>query len=109
MRHRGISFLTLCFYLWLSTPVGADTGDLSTIIERFVARQFPHAASHFWIVNNTQWDGDEMVVDVNTIVVERRRTEPVENRFLLLIVAGKLAAAQNIPLDASPECRPEQT
>jgi hypothetical protein len=33
---------------------------------------------------------------------------PTEDRFLLLIVRGKLAAAQNIPLDASVDCQPEQ-
>ena len=38
--------------------------EIGTIIESFVTKQFPDAASHFWVVNETQWDGDEMIVDV---------------------------------------------
>ena len=85
-----------------------DIGDIGTIIESFVTKQFPDAASHFWVVNETQWDGDEMVVDVNTIVTERRQAPPMASRFLLLIVQGRLKGIQNIPLDAEAECQKEQ-
>jgi hypothetical protein len=87
----------------------ASTGDLSTVIESFVVKQFPQAQKHFWVVNGTQWQADdEMVVDINTIVTDRTDASPTENRFLLLIVEGRLAAAQNIPLEGQPECQPEQ-
>ena len=86
----------------------ADTGDIGTIIENFVSKQFPDAANHFWIVNDTQWDGDEMIVDMNAIVTERRQDAPTANRFLLLIVDGRLRGIQNIPLDAEAECQKEQ-
>lgn len=86
----------------------ASTGDIGTIIESFVTKQFPEAASHFWVVNETQWDGDEMIVDVHAIITDRPQTEPTANRFLLLIVAGTLKGSQNIPLDAVTECRQEQ-
>lgn len=109
MPLRLAILLSLCVSLFLPTPTRATTVDLTILIDTFVTRQFPQASSHAWIVNNTQWDGDEMVVDVNTIVIEQRHQEPVENRFLLLIVAGKLAAIQHIPLDAGAECQPEQT
>jgi hypothetical protein len=95
----------------LLVPVGApaETGDLSGVIERFMANQFPDAQSHFWVVNGTQWQAeDEVVLDVNTVVVDRKDHPPTENRFLLLVVEGKLAAAQNIPLDAETDCQPEQ-
>ncbi|MCC8985028.1 MAG: hypothetical protein LM513_00350, partial [Nitrospira sp.] len=59
-----------------------DVGDIGTIIESFITKQFPDAASHFWVVNDTQWDGDEMIVDMNTVVTDRRQTPPTESRFL---------------------------
>ena len=86
----------------------ADTGDIGTIIENFVSKQFPDAANHFWIVNDTQWDGDEMIVDMNAIVTERRKDAPTASRFLLLIVDGRLRGVQNIPLDAEAECQTER-
>lgn len=87
----------------------ASTGDLGAIIEGFVTRHFPDATSHMWVVNSTQWDGDEMVVDVQTVVVEKQVAVPLENRYLLLIREGKLAAAQRIPLEDDAGCQPEET
>jgi hypothetical protein len=87
----------------------ASTGDLGAIIEGFITRHFPDATSHLWVVNNTQWDGDEMIVDVQTYVVEKQQPAAIETRYLLLIVEGKLTAAQRIPLNGGPECQPEET
>ncbi|MEX5217779.1 MAG: hypothetical protein NW701_08130 [Nitrospira sp.] len=105
LRYR---FTLIIFCLALCVPgfAAAGTGDIGTIIEGFVTRHFPDASSHFWVVNDTQWDGDEMIVDVNTVVVQRQ--QPIANRFLLLIVSGKIEAAQNIPLEAEPDCRKEE-
>lgn len=101
-----------CFAILAIAPLPSqamtDVGDIGTIIEGFVAKQFPDAASHFWVVNDTQWDGDEMIVDMNTIVTDRRQAPPTESRFLLLIVEGRLQGIQNIPLDAAAECQKEQ-
>lgn len=101
-----------CFVILTIVPLPSqamtDTGDIGTIIESFITKQFPDAASHFWVVNDTQWDGDEMIVDMNTIVTDRRQTPPTESRFLLLIVEGRLQGIQNIPLDAAAECQKEQ-
>ncbi len=88
------------------TIAGSD--DVGAIIESFVMKQFPDAASHFWVVNETQWEGDEMIVDVAAIVTDGRQTEPTAGRFLLLIVAGNLKGSQSIPLDAATECKQEQ-
>jgi hypothetical protein len=85
----------------------ASTGDVGSIVEKFVVRQFPDAASHYWVINETQWDGDEMIVDVHAIVKERRDTEPTLSRFLLLIVAGELKGSQNVPLEPAADCRTE--
>jgi hypothetical protein len=96
--------------LWVLTPAQGSMGDISNVIEGFMAKQFPEARSHFWVVNGTQWQSEnEMVVDINTVVMGRLSSAPTENRFLLLIVGGKLAAAQNIPLDAGADCQPEST
>ena len=103
--------LVLCGLLILGSAVPSlsDSGDLSAVIEGFVAKQFPSATNHFWVVNGTQWQSQtEMVVDVNTVTLEPTGDRPAENRFLLLIVEGRLAAAQSIPLDSQPDCQPEQ-
>lgn len=105
----GVGLLLLSLALCLPAIAPASTGDIGSIIEGFVTHHFPDAASHFWVVNATQREGDEMIVDVNTVVVQRQQPRPVANRFLLLIVSGKLAAAQNIPLDTDADCRPEET
>ena len=111
MRQRLILIGTFLFVVSLASPGlgSANTGDLGAIIEGFLTRHFPNATSHLWIVNDTQWDGDEMVVDLHAFVVEKQQTTATENRYLLLIVEGKLTAAQRVPLEAGPECRPEET
>jgi hypothetical protein len=107
MHYRRMLLGTL---LWIGTftpPILASTGDIGSIVEKFVVRQFPDAASHYWVINETQWDGDEMIVDVQTIVKERRDTEPMLNRFILLIVAGEVKGSQNVPLEPAADCREE--
>ena len=110
MRMKRVFLLCLCAVLWASAPAQASVADLSHVIEGFMATQFPEARSHFWVVNGTEWQAEnEMVVDLNTVVVPRASHTPTESRFLLLIVEGKVAASQRIPLDANVDCRPEQT
>lgn len=108
MCYRWMLLGTL---LWVGTftpPILASTGDIGTIVETFVVRQFPDAASHYWVINDTQWDGDEMIVDVQAVVTERRDMEPTLSRFLLLIVAGELRGIQNVPLEPEADCRTEE-
>ena len=108
MCTRWVLLMGLCVSLLVSVSAPASTGDLSGVIESFMAKQFPTAQSYFWVVNNAHREAEnELVVDVNTVVMNRASQEPVENRFLLLVVEGKLAAAQNIPLDSSVDCEPE--
>lgn len=110
MRIRGVLLVGLLVSLWMSAPAFARTDDISNVIEGFMAKQFPEAQGHFWVVNGTQWQAEnELVVDLNTTVVAQSNSSPAENRFLLLIVSGKLAGAQNIPLDGEVDCQPEQT
>ncbi|ULA62367.1 MAG: conserved exported protein of unknown function [Nitrospira sp.] len=86
----------------------ANTSELGTIIENFIIGHFPNATSHVWIVNGTTWDGDEMIVDVRTTVLEKQLPAPIENRYLLLIKEGKLTAAQHIPLGDDADCQREE-
>jgi len=108
MRFTPLILLGCLVGACFPAQIIASTDDVGAIIESFVTKQFPDAASHFWVVNETQWDGDEMVVDVAAIVTDRRQTEPTASRFLLLIVAGNLKGSQSIPLDAATECKQEQ-
>jgi hypothetical protein len=108
MRHHSILIGALLGLLTLPTLAQASTGDIGTIIEKFVTQQFPDSAGHYWVINETQWDGDEMIVDVHTIVKERRDTEPTLSRFLLLIVAGELKGSQSIPLEPEADCQTEK-
>lgn len=109
MRYRWILLGTLLLAGAWTSPILASTGDIGSIVEKFVVRQFPDAASHYWVINETQWDGDEMIVDVQTVVKERRDMEPTLSRLLLLIVAGELKGSQNVPLDPAADCRTEDT
>ena len=108
MRQRWLLSLTL---LLLFSPSISDAGTstLGAIIESFITHHFPDATSHIWIVNGTEWDGDEMVVDVRTTVIENPLPAPIENRYLLLIKEGKLTAAQRIPLNDGADCQREET
>jgi hypothetical protein len=108
MRYRWILLGAFFCLLVLQTETQASTGDIGTIVEKFIVRQFPDAASHYWVINETQWDGDEMIVDVHTIVNERRETKPTLSHFLLLIVAGELRGVQSIPLEPGADCRAEE-
>lgn len=95
--------------LCLSSTLGANTSDIPMVIEKFVATQFPASKSHFWVVNDTHWQTDnEVVVDVNTIVLDKLGEIPTATRYLLLIIGDQLAAAQNIPLESTVDCQPEQ-
>ena len=88
-----------------ASPVSAVPHEVPAIIEGFLANQFPGSSSHFWVLNTIE----EMVVDFQAVVMKREGDAPSQHRYLLLIVAGKLAGAQSIPMDATTDCRPEQT
>jgi hypothetical protein len=93
----------------VTAPAFAVPENVPAIIEGFVAKQFPGAASRFWVLNAAQWQTlDEIIVDVNAVVTKTAGETPVQHRYLLLIVAGRLAGAHSIPLDATTDCRPEE-
>ena len=49
-----------------------------------------------------------MVVDLQTVVTQRRDMEPTLSRFLLLIVSGELKGSQNVPLEPEADCGSEE-
>lgn len=101
--------LLLVSCLFASTAL-AVPGDVPLIIESFIAKQFPGASSHFWVLNAAQWQTvDEMIVDFNAEITTKAGGAPSLHRYLLLIVAGRLAGAQSVPVDAAIECSPETT
>lgn len=109
MWFKMALLISLVAPLSLSTPIHASSADITTVIERFITKQFPTSKSHFWVVNDTHWQTDnEVVVDVKTVVTDKAGDIPTTTRYLLLIVEGRLAAVQNIPLDSAVECGPEQ-
>lgn len=81
--------------------------DIGSGIERFVQHRFPNAHQHHWIINQTIVEEDEVTVDLKTVVSLAPRSNPIEERYLLLFVKGELTAAQAIPLEADPECQKE--
>jgi hypothetical protein len=66
----------------------ASTGNVGTIMETFVVRQFPNAVGDY-IGDQRNSVGDEMIVNVHTNMNKRRATEPTLSHFLLLLVAGE--------------------
>ncbi len=112
MRAPLAMLLSLWMVFGFGTSPFAQAGadDVSKVIESFVSKQFPDADSHFWVVNGVQWqEENELVVDVNAIALKAAEQMPTENRYLILIVSGKLAGAQRIPLNDAAVCQPEQS
>ncbi len=109
MRNLTIFLATCLLHGILVAPLLANTETLPSVIEQFVQKQFPEARSHFWVVNQTELASqEEIVVDLNTITQTIPTDFPSENRFLLLIVSGKLKASQHIPLGDKVHCQPEK-
>lgn len=112
MRTPSAALLSLWMVLSFGTspPAHAGIDDVSKVIEGFVSKQFPDADIHLWVVNGVQWqEENELVVDVNAIALKAAEQIPTENRYLILIVSGKLAGAQRILLDNAAICQPEQS
>jgi hypothetical protein len=109
MHFKMALLLSFLAPFCLAVPIDASTGDITMVIEKFVTKQFPTSKSHFWVVNETHRQTEnEIVVDVNTVVLNKAGETPMASRYLLLIVGDRLAASQNIPLDTTVDCQPEQ-
>ena len=95
----------LALTVLLITPVQAAVPGVPAAIDRFIAKLFPNARHYFWVINNAQTDTQsEMIVDLNAFVTDKNDGPSIENRYLLLIMDGKILAAQHIPLDSNVDC-----
>ncbi|PJA78193.1 MAG: hypothetical protein CO149_05365 [Nitrospirae bacterium CG_4_9_14_3_um_filter_51_5] len=108
MRYLPTFFLALSLFLFSSSSSSAHSS-ISTAIDRFVFTLYPEGSHYFWVINNTTRESpEEIIVDLNASVRNLPEETLTESRFLLLVVEGKVFAAQKIPLDAKVDCRSEE-
>ena len=107
--HR-FYLLSIIALLWLlPVPGFAHAPTVSTAIDKFVATLYPEGNPYFWVINDTTRESSkEMVIDINTTVKNVSQQTLSQDRFLLLIVEGKVFAAQKIPLNAKVNCKNEE-
>jgi hypothetical protein len=61
------------------------------------------------VINDTTSDvANEIIVDINTELQVSSEEDPQTNRFLLLLVKGKLIGAQQISLGAKVDCHSDE-
>jgi len=108
MRHLiGILLLGFAFFSPITSE--ASKNEVSTTIDGFVSQLYPKGSHYFWVINDvTNESSQEMIIDVLTIRQFTTDGQTEENRFLLLIIQGKLFAAQKIPLGAEVDCGNEE-
>ena len=95
--------------LSFSISTGTSSAIMPITIDHFVAKLFPRANHYSWVVNDSKKEtAREIVLDLNTFVTHKEGEDPVESRFLLLFLDGKIFAAQHIPLNAIVDCGPAE-
>ncbi len=83
--------------------------EASVAIDQFVSQVYPKGSRYFWVINDTTSDlSDEIVVDINTELQVNAKENSHPNRFLLLLVNGKIIGAQQIPLGAKVDCHSDE-
>lgn len=106
---RALFIAGMALSLSFSIATGTSSAVMPITIDHFVAKLFPKARHYSWIVNAAQKETQrEIILDLNTFVTQKEGEPPVENRFLLLILDGQVFAAQNIPLNATVDCGPDE-
>ena len=107
----AITASSLLVGLLLFSPTVSESAypGVTTAIDQFVAKLYPKGSRYFWVINDTTSDfSNEMIVDINTELQVNSDEDPQANRFLLLLVKGKLMGAQQIPLGAKVDCHSEE-
>ena len=96
---------TLALTATLATPVQAAAPEVPAVIDGFIAKLYPKAMHYFWVINNAQTETKkEMIVDLNAFVRNTSNGPSIENRYLLIIMDGKILGAQHIPLNSKVDC-----
>jgi hypothetical protein len=108
MRYLPLTafFLSLVF-----TPTVSESAypDIPLAIDQFVSQVYPKGSHYFWVINDTTSDlSNEIIVDINTELQVNSEEDPQKNRFLLLLVNGKLIGAQQISLGAIVDCHSDE-
>lgn len=108
MRYLPITAIVLS--LIIAPPVSESAyPDISLAIDQFVSQVYPKGSRYFWVINDTTSDiSNEIIVDINTELQVNEEEDTQPNRFLLLLVKGKLIGAQHIPLGANVDCHSEE-
>jgi hypothetical protein len=109
MRYLPITVFLLSFALAPTVSESAYS-EVSLAIDQFVSQVYPKGSRYFWVINDTTSDvSNEIIVDINTeLQVNSEEEDPQTNRFLLLLVKGKLIGAQHIPLGANVDCQSDE-
>ena len=109
MRYLPITAFLLSFVLAPTVSQSAYP-EVSLAIDQFVSQVYPKGSRYFWVINDTTSDvSNEIIVDINTeLQVNSEEEDPQTNRFLLLLVKGKLIGAQKISLGANVDCHSEE-
>ena len=103
--------LTALFLSLVFAPTVSESAypDVSLAIDQFVAQVYPKGSRYFWVINDTTSDvANEIIVDINTELQVSSEEDPQTNRFLLLLVKGKLIGAQQISLGAKVDCHSDE-
>ena len=108
MRYLPIALIVCLLVLSPSVSQSAYP-KVSTAIDKFVSQLYPKGSHYFWVINDTTSDfSNEIIVDINTSLQVKSEEDAQPNRFLLLLVKGKLIGAQRIPLGAKVDCHNEE-
>jgi hypothetical protein len=108
MRYLPITAIVLSMVL---APTVSESAypEVSIAIDQFVSQVYPKGSRYFWVINDTTSDvSNEIIVDINTELQVNAEEDAQPNRFLLLLVKGKLIGAQHIPLGAKIDCHSEE-
>ena len=98
MRYLPITAIFLSLVI---APTVSESAypTVSSVIDQFVSNVYPKGSRYFWVINDTTSDvSNEMIVDINTELQVNSEEDSQPNRFLLLLVKGKLIGAQQISL-----------
>jgi len=107
---RYLPLIALFLSLVLAPTVSESAyPDVSLAIDQFVSQVYPKGSRYFWVINDTSSDvSNEIIVDINTELQVNSEEDPQTNRFLLLLVKGKLVGAQQISLGAKVDCHSDE-
>jgi hypothetical protein len=108
MRYLPITAIVLSLVLAPAVS-GSAYPTVSSVIDQFVSQVYPKGSRYFWVINDTTSDvTNEIIVDINTELQVNSEEDPQTNRFLLLLVKGKLVGAQQISLGAKVDCHSDE-